>query len=353
MAPSDGGGFVWTPGARRSVNVLVAMQAMHMCASQVVELASEDLLVTLVQKVFREKPELVAERDEKRRKLGESPDAEALEKVEAEFDEQIKVKANSRAAYIMSTVQVVIALGDFVIGPILGAAADAYGRKSLVLIAPAVQGIFRAAIALRPSVNLFVAFQMVQGITNIMYVRPLEISVLSILPPFLIQTLTRSRYGRVIQLMIGDIVPRHTFEYQRVGGLSSKVNTVLGLIFMLVGGRVSLRTGFLSSALLSLGGFLALSFFMTDTLRVADRVPFTAKNAHPFSFIRFFNRSPMLRRIGIFALISEAPNFEGYEGLFFIHKWGWMKQQRTWMQIVRRSIHYFNFNCAPRHPLCV
>ena len=191
MAPSDGGGFVWTPGARRSVNVLVAMQAMHMCASQVVELASEDLLVTLVQKVFREKPELVAERDEKRRKLGESPDAEALEKVEAEFDEQIKVKANSRAAYIMSTVQVVIALGDFVIGPILGAAADAYGRKSLVLIAPAVQGIFRAAIALRPSVNLFVAFQMVQGITNIMYVRPLEISVLSILPPFLIQTLTR------------------------------------------------------------------------------------------------------------------------------------------------------------------
>ena len=123
MAPSDGGGFVWTPGARRSVNVLVAMQAMHMCASQVVELASEDLLVTLVQKVFREKPELIAERDEKRRKLGESPDAEALEKVEADFDEQIKVKANSRAAYIMSTVQVVIALGDFVIGPILGAAA--------------------------------------------------------------------------------------------------------------------------------------------------------------------------------------------------------------------------------------
>ena len=159
--------------------------------------------------------------------------------------------------------------------------------------------------------------------------------------------------ARVIQLMIGDIVPRHTFEYQRVGGLSSKVNTVLGLIFMLVGGRVSLRTGFLSSALLSLGGFLALSFFMTDTLRVADRVPFTAKNAHPFSFIRFFNRSPMLRRIGIFALISEAPNFEGYEGLFFIHKWGWMKQQRTWMQIVRRSIHYFNFNCAPRHSSCV
>ena len=43
---------------------------------------------------------------------------------------------------------------------------------------------------------------------------------------------------------------------------------------------------------------------MTDTLRVADRVPFTAKNAHPFSFIRFFNRSPMLRRIGIFALMG-------------------------------------------------
>ena len=85
----------------------------------------------------------------------------------------------------------VIALGDFVIGPILGAAADAFGRKGLVLIAPALQGLFRAAIAIRPSVPLFVAFQMAQGVTNI-------------------------AYSRVLQLMIGDIVPRHTFEYQRV-----------------------------------------------------------------------------------------------------------------------------------------
>lgn len=96
----------------------------------------------------------------------------------------------------MSTIQVVIALGDFVIGPVLGAAADAYGRKSLVLIAPAVQGFFRAAIAFRPSVGLFVAFQMVQGVTNI-------------------------AYGRILSLMIGDIVPRHTFEYQRVGGAAN------------------------------------------------------------------------------------------------------------------------------------
>ena len=39
----------------------------------------------------------------------------------------------------MSTVQIVIALGDFVIGPVLGAAADAYGRKGFMLIAPAIQ----------------------------------------------------------------------------------------------------------------------------------------------------------------------------------------------------------------------
>jgi hypothetical protein len=39
----------------------------------------------------------------------------------------------------MSTVQIVIALGDFVVGPVLGAAADAYGRKGFMLIAPAIQ----------------------------------------------------------------------------------------------------------------------------------------------------------------------------------------------------------------------
>jgi hypothetical protein len=48
------------------------------------------------------------------------------------------------------------------VGPLIGAAADAYGRKALVLIAPAVQAGFRLAVALRPSVPLFAAFQMAQ-----------------------------------------------------------------------------------------------------------------------------------------------------------------------------------------------
>ena len=43
-------GFVWTPSARRSVNVLVAMQAMHLCATQVVMLASDDLLLNVTEK---------------------------------------------------------------------------------------------------------------------------------------------------------------------------------------------------------------------------------------------------------------------------------------------------------------
>jgi MFS family permease len=329
MSLNAAGEFLWTPAARRSVNVLIALQAMHMCASQVVVLASEDLLVNLVQKSFRKRPVLLAAREEKRERLAAgdaelrerlpADKAEAVAALDAEFEEEVRIKANSRAAHIMSAIQVVIAVGDFIIGPVLGAAADAYGRKFLVLIAPAVQGLFRLAIALKPSVPLFVAFQMAQGITNI-------------------------AYGRVLSLMIGDIVPRHTFEYQKVGGTASKVNTVLGLFFLLVGGRVSLKVGFLSSALLNLVGLLAILFMMKDTLRVADRVAFTLRNSHPFAFISFFNKSPMLRRIGLFSLFSEAPNFQGYEGLFFIHKFNWMKKERTTLQIIRRSVHYFNFN---------
>ena len=214
-----------------------------------------------------------------------------------------------------AVVMIVISLGDFVIGPILGSFADAYGRKVLMLIAPAVQGIFRAAIAVRPSVPLFVAFQMAQGVTNI-------------------------AYGRVIQLMIGDVVPRHTFEYQRVHGLSSKVNTILGLIFTIGGGRVSLRTGFLSSAFLNLAQLLAMIFLMQDTLLVKNRIPFTFKNAHPFAFINFFRKSPMLRNIGLFTMLSEAPNFESYNGLFQIHKFGWGKRERSSLHVFRRSLHY-------------
>ena len=60
----------------------------------------------------------------------------------------------------------------------------------------------------------------------------------------------------------------------------------------------------------------ALAFVMADTLKSSDRVPFTFKNAHPFAFITFFRKSPVLRNIGLFSLLSEAPNFQGYEGLF-------------------------------------
>jgi hypothetical protein len=34
---------------------------------------------------------------------------------------------------------------------------------------------------------------------------------------------------------------------------------------------------------------------MQDTLRPADRVPFTFRNSHPFAFISFFRKSKMLR----------------------------------------------------------
>ena len=119
--------------------------------------------------------------------------------------------------------------------------------------------------------------------------------------------------ARVIQLMIGDIVPRHTFEYQRVWGVSSKVNTILGLIFTVGGGRVSLKAGFLASAVINLAQLLSMMLLMADTLQPKDRIPFTFKNSHPFAFISFFRRSPMLRNIGIFTVLSEAPNFESCE----------------------------------------
>ena len=310
-----GEGFVWTPSARRSVNVLVAMQAMHLCATQVVMLASDDLLVGLLRDRFRKS--LADSRERKLAEAGDSADARAA--AEQDFEGAVKTSANSRAAHIMSMIMVAVSLGDFVIGPLLGGIADAWGRKFLMLIAPAVQGLFRAAIAVRPSVPLFVAFQVAQGVTNIMY-------------------------GRIVQLMIGDIVPRHTFEYQRVHGFSSKVNTVLGLIFTVAGGRVSLRTGFLSSALLNVMQLLAMLLLMSDTLQPADRIPFTFSRAHPFAFISFFRKTPTLRNIGIFTMLSEAPNFESYNGLFQIHKFGWGKRQRSILHVFRRSVHYFNFN---------
>ena len=41
--------YVWTPQARSAVNMLVAMQALHNAANQVVLLASDDMLVDLLK----------------------------------------------------------------------------------------------------------------------------------------------------------------------------------------------------------------------------------------------------------------------------------------------------------------
>ena len=42
-----GAPFVWSAAARRTVDMLVAMQAMHMCATQVLVLASEGLMPSI------------------------------------------------------------------------------------------------------------------------------------------------------------------------------------------------------------------------------------------------------------------------------------------------------------------
>ena len=110
---------------------------------------------------FRRDPKLLAARAA-RLAEAEAEDADAKAAAETWFEEQVKLQANSRGSSVMSIIQVVIAASDFIVGPLIGAAADAYGRKALVLIAPAVQAGFRLAVALRPSVPLFAAFQMAQ-----------------------------------------------------------------------------------------------------------------------------------------------------------------------------------------------
>eukprot|EP01052_Picozoa_sp_SAG31_P024723 SAG31_NODE_2122_length_6404_cov_4.297383_5_plen_232_part_00 len=219
--------------------MLVAMQAMHNAANQIVLLASDDMLVDLLKERIMHRASVATNEEmAKLRRLGPTqlrdraievgvlplPDSAHESKAEGAdslveriaaaetpppTEDEIKQLANNQATNLMTLISTVIAFGDFLVGPLLGAAADAFGRKALVMVAPLVQGFFRAAIARKPTISLFVAFQMAQGVTNI-------------------------AYGRVLQLMIGDIVPRHTMEYQRVGGLTSKVNTIVGLLYMLL-----------------------------------------------------------------------------------------------------------------------
>ena len=100
----ESSGFVWTPAARRSVNVLVAMQAMHMAGDQVVLLASEDLLVEMLQDKARHAKDLLASLREQLDSAGDSEEAQG--DARQKFEEAIKIQANSRAAHIMSTIQV-------------------------------------------------------------------------------------------------------------------------------------------------------------------------------------------------------------------------------------------------------
>ena len=63
---------------------------------------------------FRRDPKLLAARAA-RLAEAEAEDADAKTAAEAWFEEQVKVKANSRGSSVMSIIQVVIAASDFIV----------------------------------------------------------------------------------------------------------------------------------------------------------------------------------------------------------------------------------------------
>eukprot|EP01043_Picozoa_sp_COSAG02_P093401 COSAG02_NODE_29919_length_560_cov_1.123644_2_plen_82_part_01 len=82
--------------------MLVAMQSMHLCATQVVMLASDDLLVGLLRDSFRKS--LAENRENKPAAAGDTAEARAA--ATRAFENGVKTAANSRAAHIMSMVMI-------------------------------------------------------------------------------------------------------------------------------------------------------------------------------------------------------------------------------------------------------
>jgi len=183
------------------------------------------------------------------------------------------------AAAVFGVFGTAFALMQFLAAPVLGALADRFGRRPVVLLSNFGLGADHVVMALAPTIPILLVGRLISGVTSSSF-STAGAYVSDVTPP----ERRAARFGMLgVAFGIGFIVG------PALGGLVASVD---------------LRAPFWLAAGLSFTNFLYGSFILPESLPKDRRSPFRPRAANPIGAMRFLGDRPVLVTIALAAFFA-------------------------------------------------
>ena len=95
-------------------------------------------------------------------------EAETIAKQKKRRKKRIEM-VHRRVQQEQTTHDTAIAVAEFMIGPLIGSAMDAYGRLPAMILAPLISGIFRLRLACQAGLDFYLVYRIVTQISMQMF----------------------------------------------------------------------------------------------------------------------------------------------------------------------------------------
>ncbi len=182
-------------------------------------------------------------------------------------------------AAIFGVFGTVFAAAQFFSAPVLGALADRFGRRPVILLSNLGLGVDYIVMALAPTIAILFVGRLISGVTSSSF-STAGAYIADVTPP----EKRAARFGMLgVAFGVGFIIG------PAVGGLL---------------GAIDLRAPFWAAAALSFANFAYGFFILPESLPRESRAPFRPRAANPIGAMRFLGSKPILTSLALAAFLA-------------------------------------------------
>ena len=182
-------------------------------------------------------------------------------------------------AAIFGVFGTVFAAAQFFSAPVLGALADRFGRRPVILLSNLGLGVDYIVMALAPTIAILFVGRLISGVTSSSFS-------------------TAGAY-------IADVTPpeKRTARFGMLG-VAFGVGFIIGPAVGGLLGAIDLRAPFWAAAALSFANFAYGFFILPESLPRESRAPFRPRAANPIGAMRFLGSKPILTSLALAAFLA-------------------------------------------------
>src|SRR6266508_4651303 len=182
-------------------------------------------------------------------------------------------------AAIFGVFGTVFAAAQFFSAPVLGALADRFGRRPVILLSNLGLGVDYIVMSLAPTIAILFVGRLISGVTSSSF-STAGAYIADVTPP----EKRAARFGMLgVAFGVGFIIG------PAVGGLL---------------GAIDLRAPFWAAAALSFANFAYGFFILPESLPRESRAPFRPRAANPIGAMRFLGSKPILTSLALAAFLA-------------------------------------------------